>query len=146
VKVLGIDPGVTNGYAVVSDVMGDRQYVETCGWTQSPSVLGEVIELKKYILRDFWVVVEDFVGAGPRNADNKRTIETLGFVRHLCALRNIECKVRQPQTRLAYVERADFLVPRERVHGEQEAWNQHRVHIVQAAAHALSWMNHLEGK
>ena len=62
------------------------------------------------------VVIERFVGAGPRSADSTYTIDQIGFLRGVCYILNYTVELHMPQKRLPFLENAKQLCDRQR-HG-----------------------------
>lgn len=82
-----------------------------------------------YSGRDLVVVVEDFVGAGRRDANIIATIELLGYVILTCKLFGIPLSVQVPQFRKPFVPDA---IQRFRTHEDR--------HMCAAYAHVLGYL------
>lgn len=121
IRYIGIDPGYNmSGLAV----MRAERFVF---WleTHDPCVLLDVIRQNARMPGSMLVLLEDYLGEGPRNRYNKRTIEVIGYVKFNCYDAGIPVELVPQQQRLANVA----LVP-EYIHGKDER---------AAAAHVLSY-------
>lgn len=120
-RFIGVDPGsVMTGAAV----MLDSDFVF---WLESadPCAIWEVIWCNAAETRDLQIILEDFLGSGPRDKHIKRTIEVLGYIYHSCREHGLNV-VRVPQhKRLSCVK----FVP-EYIRGKDER---------AAAAHVLAY-------
>lgn len=129
--VIGIDPGGTIGFGgCLRDQysMQDRYLVKTFDnivnvWSLIAQGVGEM---------NVKVVIEDFVGMGPRNRDSNLTIKQIGFIQYSCELWGIPCEVAPPQTRKSELERAVRIVQ----DFDDIPTNKKR-HAADALAHAL---------
>jgi len=97
--LIGIDPGVTTGLAIVTIedgniiplVFKDRKDIRDIIF-----IIDTAIGLRKIET----IIVEDFIGGGFRSKETKQTIELLGFVKHY--YKNVmkqKVTVQQPQFR-----------------------------------------------
>jgi len=127
VITVGIDPGGTTGIALARVTRSSRALlhveqttdVEHVGrlllkWDSDPDLSG------------MFVAIEDFLGAGPRNASSNHTLKVVGFTYHLCQMEGINVALVPPQARMSSLGEARTLVA------------QGGVHATDAAAHALA--------
>ena len=125
--VAAVDPGLTTGlasYETAYDlVLGTKE-------TTDPVEVGWYLDWLRDTAEadgdDVVVVVENYLGAGPRTAEATHTLQVLGFVRWYAAMLGLPVVVQAPQQRLAYVTRATELAPKLR-------------HAGAALAHALAY-------
>lgn len=107
--VLGVDPGLTTGVAVYDTL---RERVVEHAELDDPLQLGHY--LKDWDYRRAWdrmqVVVENYVGGGPRTKEATHTLQVLGFVRYYAEMLGPPVVVQAPQKRLPYVAKAAELV------------------------------------
>jgi hypothetical protein len=105
--IFGIDPGVTTGLALYDDPSG----VVFAEDTQAPSrVYAALYDLHQDV-PDKAVVVESYVGAGPRTQEAVYTIKVLGFVEFLCQSWGMTYFAQAPQQRKHQVANAERLLP-----------------------------------
>jgi len=127
-RVCGIDPGRTTGL-VVCDVSGvviqaldvrDRESLVEFLTTHNPDVL----------------VVEDFLGSGPRSADAIYTLKMLGFIEGCSHYLGMFHVMQPPQWRRAFLDKAQLVFP----------YHKQR-HCKDALAHVLAYLDRTqEGK
>ena len=134
--VLDFDPGRHIGYACLDLAAG---VVHANGVVYELKAVGTMIVAwaSTNSLREVRVGVEDFLGAGPLNADRAFTIKVQGLIEGLCDMYNLECTVRQPSQRLPYVEQAEALC---------ETTGPYRRDAVSALAHAIGHARNIAGK
>jgi hypothetical protein len=121
--VLAIDPGITTGIAY-TDITGKlRQYMIT---DLPITVLNRV-----QLFRDTQavVVIEDFVGAGPRTKEAIHVLKLVGGVTAVCYLFKIRCVIQVPQQRKPLLYEAVKRAPV----GTSK-------HVIDAYAHALAYI------
>ena len=122
-KVFSVDPGVTTG---VSHYDLANKRVLAYGEMKSPlSVVRYLHQLWMTDAVDF-VVVEDFVGSGPRDRNIIFTIKALGLVEGYAKFLGIETTLQAPQTRKAFLDDAIKLLGNGR-------------HFIDALAHSLAF-------
>lgn len=119
-KVMAIDPGITTGIAIV-DLTGS--IVGSCLNTSVIDVMGSIVSTKPDL-----VIIEDFVGAGPRSKESIFVLKLIGMVLGVCFIEKIPYVVQVPQIRVPYVS-----VAKEMGEGRSR-------HIIDAYAHALAWL------
>lgn len=87
------------------------------------------------------VVMEDFLGAGYRNNDNKNTIKILGYIEYLCKYYGYEYYIQPPQFRKPYLEEAQeyFKTYVDESPVLKDSWKNKSFsrHMVDALAHAV---------
>ena len=76
----------------------------------------------------FHVVIEDFVGSGPRSKDITDTIKLLGFLEGLCKWKDIPYTVQHPQKRMHMLDRAK----------STDSFSTLGYHAIDALAHVLA--------
>ena len=123
--ILGIDPGVTTGLALYDDVQGVLLAEDTQAPGRVYAILSEFLEKD---VEDRAVVVESYVGAGPRTSEAVYTIKMLGFVEFLCQSWGLALFDQAPQQRKHQVAQAKALLP------------QGPHHAKDALAHALAYL------
>jgi hypothetical protein len=127
--VAAFDPGRVTGYAraTIGDERVDGVYpLISFGAKQ----LNTWEHVHHNLFADEWVdimIVEDFVGGGPRTTDAIHTLKLVGLIQY--GRRDIPVIVQPPQFRRAFVEEARQLL---------EAKHKHR-HGADALAHILYW-------
>lgn len=126
--VLGIDPGVTTGYAVLESVDEGRHSSVRLIAAGECKTYGDLVRvlLKAQKTVDL-IVIEDFFSAGVLNQYKKQTIVTLGFVQGWAAHAKVKIVTQAPRRRTPYLIPAAKLV--------KETGSRHSR---DAAAHALS--------
>jgi hypothetical protein len=127
--ILAIDPGDTTGIALVDAVTGElvtgyeayttRQVVET---------------VRLCWLRPVHVVIEDFIGAGPRTKEATHVLKLIGNIQAAATLGDLVWDEQVPQMRLPFVDTA-----------RTRAGKGISRHIIDAYAHALARIAILEG-
>lgn len=124
--ILAIDPGLTTGIALI-DETGDLQECKT---------MSTVTDVIIYI-DDFWespeplrmVIVEDFVGAGPRTKEAIFVLKLIGAIVATCILNGTKYIEQAPQVRLPLHPDAQRRAPI----GTSK-------HVIDAYAHALAYL------
>ena len=121
-RLIGVDPGYNmTGIAVM--MRGEFVF-----WAESndPCAIWEIIFQNAADSRQrVKVILEDFLGSGPRNKWNQRTIEILGYIYFSCVGANIPCE-RVPQ----WKRKASVCKVPEYIRGKDE---------IAAAAHVLAY-------
>lgn len=128
--VIGIDPGITTGLAVygakgalASDAIRDnRAAIARWVWQHYSkySKLGET-----------WVVIEDFIGAGPRTGPAIYTLKLIGALEFFCDWHKMRGQSQEPQRRKAYLKGAAKALQLSGVKANK--------HQVDAMAHAMAF-------
>jgi len=126
VKVVGVDPGRTTGLAFVTLTPTSRVLHYADGERDVEHV-GRLLLKWSSDNPDIVVVVEDFLGAGPRSADSNHTLKVVGFTYYLCQMEGIPSALVPPQARLSSMDDARALA------------QGRGVHATDATAHALAW-------
>jgi len=129
--VIGVDPGGTTGLARV-EADGSVTATTAANMDEIRHFLDDTLQrvLNKGLQRiDCHVVIEDFIGAGPRNADAINALKLVGFSEGYSRALGFDTTVQAPQTRKAYVGQA------------REMLSDASIHSVDALAHALSFMD-----
>jgi len=95
--VLGIDPGVTTGIALYDDESSSVVYAKD---VQSPVIVYEVLQtFLEETVTDKAIIIESYVGAGPRTQEAVHTIKMVGFVEFLCQSWGLTLFSQAPQQR-----------------------------------------------
>lgn len=127
--VLAVDPGATTGLAVASQA--GLLY-------RSQVAPHEVAKRVRSLLPAYLpqiIVVEDFVGGGPRTKWAKLTLEVIGRCLAVAELYAVPVKRQAPQLRKAFLSEAKRLVAGK--HADR--------HAADALAHALRYLNEASG-
>jgi len=128
VLTIGIDPGQNTGAVLLNEdgVLYSHTFVMPEG---ADGLLMWIAATEKTATdKDhLQIAVEDYVGAGHLNRNNKLAIEVLGAVRFFGAWLGVEVTVQNPQKRMAKVPLAKNLLP-----------SRASDHEVSACAHALA--------
>lgn len=127
--IIGIDPGITTGVAVLD--LRSLQLVEKAQ-TRDPTEVCTLLDNYTYgkqVVRA--VVIEDFVGSGPRDPNAITTIKYVGGFEMIARSKGYDVQVRAPQQRRPFVSqaKADYGLDT----GEK--------HIADALAHVLSYID-----
>lgn len=123
IAVLAIDPGITTGMAY-TDNKGELLAFFT---EEEPNKVLE--RISKLWGTDVTVVVEDFVGAGPRTKEAIFVLKLIGGVCASCYLGNVRCVPQVPQTRIPLLYDAKRKAPKGMI-----------IHAIDAYAHALAFL------
>ena len=128
-RIMGVDPGVTTGVAVI-DTNRSKQLVYK---NQLFKLLHEqdayeefVAALEKY--QPDFVVIEDFVGGGPRTPPMVYTMNLVGFVQGVLKVLGFHYKAMPPMHRRAFLPDAKELIK-----------EKGQPHATDALAHALAY-------
>ena len=119
--IMAIDPGYSTGAVIIGldgNMVGGRE-IET-----EEEVLDWIIGSRPNL-----VIIEDFVGAGPRTKEAITVLKFIGKIIGLCYVIRIPVVMQAPQVRIPLHHDAEELLPK----GTS-------VHIVDAFAHALAWL------
>ena len=97
----GIDPGGMIGFAAVT----------SSGEVLFTKETDDILEVFDTIIGSLGsepvaVVIEDYLGAGPRSKDGHHTSLQIGYIWYSCQAVDIPCERVGSQRRLAYVDRA----------------------------------------
>lgn len=128
-RICGIDPGRETGLVIFDTALDDVTDFASCRSRE---------DIVAFLAKGDCpvVVVEDFLGAGPRSADAIFTLKLLGFVEGVCqVLLNIIVEFQPPQWRKAFLDKAQGFF---RVHKER--------HMKDALAHVFSYIERMEVK
>ena len=111
-KIVGLDPGQTTGLAVV-DYDINREELELTYWTQFDctdwSRQPELARWLAGLLREndtHVVVIEQFVGGGPRGTYANETLRLVGWFTAIAQLSNSRVLHKVPQARTAFLAKA----------------------------------------
>ena len=128
--VIGIDPGMTTGLAVYGRMGAlETDYIRLntpaiAKWVwqqhQRYSKLGRVL-----------IVIEDFIGSGPRTRGAIYTLKLIGALTFFCDWHKLQGQAQEPQRRKAYLKQAKKALG---VRGLK--FNNHQM---DAMAHAMSF-------
>lgn len=111
--IMGVDPGKTTGIAIL-DVESDKVFSTAVMTVEA--LVGCILTGHPTV-----VVVEDYVGSGPRSAEAIRTLKLVGIVVGACEALRIPYSVRPPQVRLPHVAASRARLPRRSIH-ERDAF------------------------
>lgn len=128
-RVCGIDPGRNTGVViwdtegsgvVAHDSISDKQCL--VNWLES--------NVRHYCSV---VVVEDFIGAGPRSADTVFTLKLLGFIEGWCEFHcGLEVETQPPQWRKPFLDES------------QQFFHTHKLrHMKDALAHVFAYLDRI---
>ena len=122
--VVGVDPGHgTHGFAVWDTMMSTP-----VGHFETPHMLEVAAVIYTLSPAIHTLVVENFVGHGPRTKQAITTLKMLGFVEGLGLMLGLNTVVQPPQWRKPFVERAGNMIG-------------HEHHYTNALAHALAYVH-----
>jgi hypothetical protein len=128
VLVIGIDPGLTTGVAVYDPQKEELiAALAARAWSQVAELLDELREQPTRKI----VVVEDFIGQGPRNENADHTLKTIGFVTGLSLWFGFTVHTQQPQARKRKLPEAKAVL----------SGTPYGIHIADALAHAMVYSN-----
>src|SRR4051812_28771729 len=96
-QVLDVDPEYSTGMAYLNE---DGELVSSFLATDAAQVLERVQK------HEGLVVIEDFVGAGPRTKEAIFVLKLIGGVTATCYLENKECVIQVPQQRIPLIYEA----------------------------------------
>lgn len=125
--VLGIDPGETTGIGLVNP---EGKIIGTKEVYKDPLKIAEVIMEVKEKFSPLQVVIEDFVGSGPRSRHGVYTIKLVGWLTNFCKWQKITGTLHNPQRRYCMVSTA-----RNVLKGSAFTFSNH---TMDASAHALA--------
>ena len=128
-KVLGLDPGVTTGVALLWYLDdGTFDVFETGQFRDINS--GQMMRtLQDLYSRADDIVIEAFVGSGARDRNINQTLETVGYLKALAYARGLPPVMHIPSARKPFLDMASQLL-KASVKGKDR-------HSVDAAAHAI---------
>lgn len=125
--VLAIDPGMTTGLALVS-FQGVLLHVTTDNFKTFEGVAHYILDNTIDV-----VVIEDFIGAGPRTKEAIFVLKLIGKIEGVCYTQGIPVVMQNPQVRKPYM-----LMVRNNL---KKAISKHEE---DAYAHALAYLNRRE--
>ena len=128
-KVLGLDPGVTTGIALLK-YLGEQEF-EVIDAAQFRDInSGQMMRslLDMYARADD-IVIEAFVGSGARDRNINQTLETVGYLKALAYTKGKTPIMHVPSARKPFLEIASKLL-KQTIKGKER-------HSVDAAAHAI---------
>lgn len=130
-RILGVDPGRTTGVAL-GEFNNEGEL-----WRHREFEIMSLDKLVKFIqsINPTKIVVEDFVGAGPRTKDSNNVHQLIGAVRGTAVILGIPCHVAVPQRRLP------FLVPARKL--LVKSGGKQSPHKEDALAHVLAYWEKL---
>ncbi len=125
--VIGIDPGLTTGFVVYDTIL--EEVIES---KQTQDQMYVTNRLKAYRSQSVLaVIIEDFVGAGPRDPMAIHTIKTLGLHQGVSEWLGFVTIIRAPQSRRPFVELAK----------QAKGMPAHNKHAADAMAHVYSYLD-----
>lgn len=132
--IIAVDPGSkTHGFACI-DISGATEQepynVHDFWETEHMLDIANVIHGRKENIH--MVIVENFVGNGPRDVHAVRTLKMLGFIEGFCRYFDIPVTIQNPQMRRGFLTSAETIVGG-------------LYHYTDAMAHALAY-HHIEVK
>jgi hypothetical protein len=138
--VLGVDPGLTTGVALISvtpsscqiELMGQRPPEEVC------ATLHKAAEFRTGQLGLMYLAYEMYTGAGPRTTESRITTELVGFLKHSALDFGFVPVPQTNQSRIAFLHTGRQLAD------EQFPDNKFRVHEIDALAHTLRCRDSIE--
>ena len=122
-KIVAIDPGIHTGVAVVDEHGSIERTFMTTDQTEVYELIAGLIET------ECMVVIEDFVGAGPRSTEIIFTLKLIGSIAGICYCCNLPLTIQVPQHRLPFVSEATRRVEKTT-----------SKHAIDALAHALAYI------
>lgn len=126
--IIAVDPGYSTGVVAI-DLEGGIVAGRVIEINNALEELLNLVDENETRL----VIVEDFVGAGPRTKEAIFVLKLIGAIRGACYVKKIPFLVQVPQKRIPYVPDAK----RHAAPGTSR-------HIIDALAHVLCWMDSLE--
>ena len=138
--VLGIDPGVTVGWALVESeehtIVAAGQFYFPNMYKAGAPCMGtdpgaEFVRVFEDGCPDY-VAIEDFIGSGPRTKAMTQTMNAVGYLVCLAHTYGVPVKLQVPQTRRPYLAEAEEIL------GAKKRGSKR--HSVDAAGHALAYI------
>ena len=128
-KVLGLDPGVTTGIALIKYLdNGEFEVIDTAQFRDINS--GQMMRsLQDFYSRADDIVIEAFIGSGARDRNINQTLETVGYLKALAYIKGKTPIMHVPSARKPFLETASTLL-HQTIKGKER-------HSVDAAAHAI---------
>jgi len=130
---MGVDPGRTTGTATVTFDDGGSVLSIHTGLEVSKELLASNIIYQK----PNEIVIEDFIGAGPRSQDTIYTLTLIGFVEGTAFSQGIKTTRQAPQARYCRMTMATSLIDL-----SVKMTQKKRGHMIDALAHVLSYYDH----
>ena len=103
--VIGIDPGKTSGVAFVDGCSGSVDII-TCGDYDTRDSLYATIRHLVTVYHVDMVVIEDFIGSGPRTPAAILTLKLIGFLEGMLTELDITHRLQPPQWRKPFLREA----------------------------------------
>ncbi len=124
--ILGIDPGESTGLALCSfsGALIKTHTVKTLDY------IAGFLEYKNLSQ----VVIEDFIGSGPRSREAIQVLKLIGAIEGICFIKKLPLAIQAPQQRKPYLAKA-------RVLAEQQSKS---LHEIDAIAHVLAYLDRIE--
>lgn len=136
--LLGVDPGGTIGTALYGYVEEGKSKEEPQPYwkleTWALPTQGSLVEVvRTWQAHIKGIVVEDFIGSGPRTHEAILTLKLVGGVIGMALAFEIPYRVQYPQFRKAFVAQAQRMLPKDAT-----------IHEADALAHVLAYMKEIE--
>lgn len=132
--ILGVDPGLTTGVALIKCATPDSCEIELMG-QRTPEELCSTLHTAKQHrtgqLGFMYLAYELYNGAGPRTTESRITTELVGYLKYSAMDFGFMARPQTNQSRLAFVQPAKDML------AEQFPDSKFRVHETDALAHAL---------
>lgn len=120
-RILSVDPGKTIGYAVANvskdgiEILEVEQHV-TPDWNPegTPPML--------WVFKVDLLVIEDFVGNGPRTSESCHTLKMIGAFKYQADALSVPVKQKAPGVRIRHVKRGEEATGRTLCHHGKDAW------------------------
>jgi hypothetical protein len=135
VIIVSVDPGQSTGVAAIRTEL-EPAFAGSATLLVRKEIAHYIWKWREVSRSQLLVVVEDYVGGGPRDKDSIFTLKLIGSVVGLCEWWNVECVLHQPQQRKRRLEEAAKIM----------SSSQYSVHEVDALAHALVELEHQREK
>jgi hypothetical protein len=119
-NILAVDPGITTGIAFIS---------ETGELLQAGTATYEETLDRVHAQQDCIIVVEDFIGAGPRTKEAIFVLKLIGGIVAICHVDSLRCIIQAPQVRIPFVPEA-----------KDRAGLKVSKHAIDAYAHGLAFL------
>lgn len=130
---VGIDPGGTTGVAVI-DCKGNLIHSAAL---KKPLDVTQILDkcAERYGSEGFQVVIENFIGSGPRSNSMNYTLKLVGFFHLLCEYKGWSNVVQPPQRRKPYLGAARKLLTT----SKWADWRRNGDHQMDALGHAIGY-------